>query len=270
MGRSGKNLISKLISEAMAFVSNCAGMRAWLEKSIWGSWQGEYNSSQLLVLRSYDSVCAFTALGILLWPAPPCILPALSRGPFFCVLLRQTSYRITSLLPDVGTLPACDIIILEWFFFLQGYNKTHFKNLLTLFYVSSLQITYTPIIAYIVKKPISKLDVKSQISSAYILNLWLSKFVLCSNLSQVTGFLLCIYCNQMFLWSTNSLQVSNLVDSTAESRFFLEGHGGPNEKNMKKTNKNVVKIDMGWNELYFFTIWVFFFNKHFPFQQSGC
>lgn len=119
MGRSGKNLISKLISEAMAFVSNCAGMRAWLEKSIGGSWQGDYNSSQLLVLRSYDSVCAFTALGILLWPAPPCILPALSCGLGLCLVLRQTAYRITLLLPDVGTLPAYDIIILEWFFILR-------------------------------------------------------------------------------------------------------------------------------------------------------
>lgn len=34
----------------MAFVSNSAGMSVWFEQFFRGSWQGEYNSSQLAVL----------------------------------------------------------------------------------------------------------------------------------------------------------------------------------------------------------------------------
>lgn len=50
LGRAGESLISKSNNAAMAFVSNSAGMSVWFEQFFRGSWQGEYNSSQLAVL----------------------------------------------------------------------------------------------------------------------------------------------------------------------------------------------------------------------------
>lgn len=50
LGRIRESLISKSNNAAMAFVSNSTGMSVWFEQFFRGSWQGEYNSSQLAVL----------------------------------------------------------------------------------------------------------------------------------------------------------------------------------------------------------------------------
>lgn len=96
----------------MAFVSNSAGMSVWFEQFFRGSWQGDYNSSQLAVFgdqMTQKKNCS--KLRVSFWQ--PETMRIFTDSLFAlmwtksCVLCRKLlAYKTILLLPDVGSLPA--------------------------------------------------------------------------------------------------------------------------------------------------------------------